>query len=116
MDDIDALMYTIEDGTERKVPIKQKRLLKHILMYYDFEMKQHASKQFEARDWLKLDATTFNTFRREKVPLFIHEKGTVSSATALSVAGITYAHVTAFDLQQKRDVRSYNKFNSHPKL
>ena len=37
MDDIDSLMYTTKEGTEKKVPMKQKRLLKHILIYYDFE-------------------------------------------------------------------------------
>ena len=53
-EEIDDLEY--EDNTSgtavmKKVPTKQKKLLKHALLYYDYQVKLHASKMFDAADW-----------------------------------------------------------------
>lgn len=40
----------------KAVPKKEKKLLKHALLFYDYaEVKQHVFKVFGAEDWLALD-------------------------------------------------------------
>ena len=51
VDEIDEL----ESEKGKRVPMKQKKMLKHALLFYNFEIVQHASKRFDAYDWIKLD-------------------------------------------------------------
>ena len=102
------------------MPKKQKKLLKHALLYHEFELKQRASKEFTATDWLSLTAESFEEFRMSKVPLLIRGGSAVSSGSAstssVSATGVTAVQVNAFDAGQRRDVKSYVKFDGTPKL
>ena len=43
--EIEALTYE-DNGTKKKLPMKHKKLLKRVLLYYHFEVKQRASGIF----------------------------------------------------------------------
>jgi hypothetical protein len=66
---VDGLTYENDDMKSVSVPTKQKKMLKHILLYHDHQLKIGASKLFEADDWMRVDANAFTTFTATVVPL-----------------------------------------------
>ena len=113
--EIDELSVTdATNQTTTPVPSKQRKQLYHALLYYDYEVRQRASKEFNADDWLQLTANDFDSFCETKVPLLI--RGTNDKTLSGGLMGVTSGHVSAFDASQKQHVKSYNKFNSTLKM
>jgi hypothetical protein len=68
-EEIDDLTYENVDIKSVSVSTKQKKMLKHILLYHDHQLKIRASKLFEADDWMRVDANAFTTVTATVVPL-----------------------------------------------
>ena len=86
-EEIDDMEYEADDGSGttviRKVPTKQKKLLKHALLYYDYQVKLRASKMFDAADWKALTKDMFEDFRETQVPLMIRSQSTSSTSVLM---------------------------------
>ena len=88
-DEIDNLEYE-DSGAMKKVPMKQKKLLKHALLYYDYEVNIRASGTFDADDWLATTPEAFEEFRQTKVPLLLRSKGSGrGTSTSVVTTGVT---------------------------
>ena len=51
--------------TTSDVPMKQKKMLLHVLWWRDYEAKKNMSNLITADEWLELDEETFENFRCE---------------------------------------------------
>ena len=61
-DEIDDMTYE-NVSVVSAVPRVQKKMLKHVLLYYKYEISRRASQSFDASDWLTVTSDSFTDFR-----------------------------------------------------
>jgi len=66
-DEIDEMTFE-NDSVLTPVPRVQKKMLKHVLLYYKYEISQRASQSFDASDWLCVTSDSFSNFCTNIVP------------------------------------------------
>jgi len=119
-DEIDEMTFE-NDSVLTPVPRVQKKMLKHVLLYYKYEISQRASQSFDASDWLCVTSDSFSNFRSNIVPKLMHGVTTHTTASqhpdsVSSTAIVTSSHVDSFDALQRRDIKNYAKFNGKGKF
>jgi hypothetical protein len=119
-DEIDDMTYE-NASFVTAVPRVQKKMLKHVLLYYKYEISQRASQSFDASDWLTVTSDSFADFRSNIVPKLMHGVpacvATSQSLDSVSSSPIvTSSHVDSFDALQRCDIKNYVKFNGKGKF
>ena len=95
--------------TTSDVPMKQKKMLLHVLWWRDYEAEKNVNKLITADEWLELDEETFENFRCEHAANMTR---TVvgSKVTSSNDSSMTSDNVTELQKSHKRDVNVYLKF------
>jgi hypothetical protein len=97
-EEIDDLTYENDDMKSVSVHTKQKKMLKHILLYHDHQLKIRASKLFEADDWMRVDANAFTTFTATVVPLIL--RGSAPSSMSVTAVGAPTGSFTSTQVSE----------------
>ena len=110
-----GLEYTDATGTTKKVAMKQRKLLLHVLWWRDAEAETRASRQVSVEDWSALTAEQFENFRDAEAANIARagstSSGRSSAGRTASTTAVTGSDVTEFMKSHKRDPSAYSKFN-----
>ena len=103
-------------GTMKKVPMKARKLLLHVLWWRDMEAATRASRQVGAEDWLNLTEDRFQTFRDAEAANMARSGTTrvpvtTTSSGTTGTGAVTGREVDNFRKLHKRDPGAYTVFN-----
>ena len=104
-DEILELDYD-DSGSRKKVPLKERKMLLHVVLWRDHEASKLASG---LPDWMSLEADEFDTFVQVTVPA-LAQKVVKSLSTADVGSDITASDGANFQSQIKPDVKSFCAF------
>ncbi|MEL6802173.1 MAG: hypothetical protein AAFO91_00130, partial [Bacteroidota bacterium] len=113
-DEVMGLEYP-DGAVTKKVPMKQRKLLLHVLWWRDAEAETRASRQVSVEDWQALTAEEFESFRDAEAANIARAGTSASGGTAArrtaSTTAVTGKDVNEFRKTHKRDPSAYSKFN-----
>ena len=124
-EEINAMKYNAQldpDMEEdiKPVPMKQRKLLTHALLYFEQQSQTRTNRTVTPEDWLNLTKLDFEAFRVNDVPILLRDdtrrRTTSGLSTTTGILGnVTSANVQAFEYTHRRDIKSYAKFNGQLK-
>ena len=91
------------------VPMKQRKMLLHVLWWRDYEAKKNTNNLITVKQWLELDGESFENFRCKHAANMARGK-VGSQVTGSNDSGVTSNKVAEFQKGHKRDVNVYMKF------